>query len=119
MFFVVGEMEYVFHAYETQTNDDKGNQVWNVAFRAQKGNRTSHGITGSGNASQVMAAVIQCIKKWIELYPKVVTFFFSAKLDEPSRVKLYSRMAQSIKVPGWKMYKETFKTKELYYFTKG
>jgi hypothetical protein len=118
MVFVVNGMEYVFSAYENEDEDKDGYPIWNIAFRAQKGDVSTHGITNTGSAAQVMATIIQCIKKWISMYPMVRTFFFTASDNEPSRVRLYNRMAQSVKLPGWKSETRPHKTKQEYYFHK-
>ena len=118
MSFFVDNTEYTFKAYENEDEDKQGHPIWNISFQGDQGGKAAFGITNAGNAPQVLAMVVQCIKKWLSMYPSVYIFFFSAKTTEPSRVKLYNRMARALITPGWRMYKEMSKTGQLFYFTK-
>jgi hypothetical protein len=80
--FVIDDIEYSFHA-----RNEKG--TWEIAFSQYEG----IGITGSGNAPQVFAAISKCLDMFLKKY-KPMEFWFSAK--EPSRRKLYKRFAKLI-----------------------
>lgn len=72
-----------------------------VVFGMEGDNMTSksrYGITGNGNAMTTFATVIDIIKTyaWRE---RPHQFMMSAA--EPSRVKLYKRMVNAIKIPGY------------------
>lgn len=98
--FVVGGIEYMFHAYGTDG-------VWEVEFKTQgsRQNRTNKfGLTGTGNSAEVMSTVVDIMREFLAKYDgKIETLTFSAKED--SRQSLYAKMAQRL-LPNWTLHKE-------------
>jgi hypothetical protein len=71
--------------------DIAGAYSLSVSFTTKHG----QGITGTGNAFAVFSTVINIMREAInERHPKM--FAFSAKRNQPSRVKLYHRMAMRL-----------------------
>jgi len=103
--FIVNDIEYEFNA-----NNEKG--AWQIEFGQDKGT----GITGEGNAIQVFGAVAKCLNIFIKKY-KPREFWFTAK--EPSRKKLYHRMAKMlIKKYPYNFIKEKFYDEDAFIFEK-
>jgi hypothetical protein len=61
----------------------------------------THTATGTGDELVVFSTVIAIIREYLKRTPthKIV---FTSKTSEPSRVKLYDRMARTL-VPGWQL----------------
>ena len=86
--FEVGDVPYIFSA---ELLNPKA-KAWHISFKA-KGDEFSneYGVLGTGNASHVFSTVLDIMRDFLKVYKgNVNTLKFSA--DEPSRVKLYSRM---------------------------
>lgn len=95
--FNVGEIPYTFVAY----SNGPGSQDWEVEFKvAGKGRRTNKfGLTGTGNAANVMSAVVDIMRDFLAMYKgNVQSLSFSA--DEQSRQGLYARMVKRL-LPDW------------------
>lgn len=58
--------------------------------------KSSIGITGSGDAFRVFATVADAIKKYLAKNPEIEKVEFAADSDEKSRIKLYDSMAKVI-----------------------
>jgi len=86
---------------------------WQLMFVSDMG----LGITGSGNALQVFAAVGKCIDMFLKKY-KPERFAFTAK--EESRKKLYLKMSKLItkKYPYVYRTEGEYKDDEVYIFTR-
>jgi hypothetical protein len=96
--FKVGDVPYKFVAY----TDPENWGTWEVEF-AVAGPRDKHatkfGLTGTGNAAEVMSTVTDIMREFLQRYKgNVNRLIFTA--DEPSRQKLYSRMIQRL-LPNW------------------
>lgn len=63
----------------------------------------SHSVTNQGDAFRIFATVIECIKNFTASYPYVKKLQFSSETKEPSRVKLYNRMAAMMPRLGWEV----------------
>ncbi len=86
--FEVGDVPYIFSA---ELLNPKA-KAWHISFKA-KGDEYSneYGVLGTGNASLVFSTVLDIMRDFLKTYKgNVSTLKFSA--DEPSRIKLYSRM---------------------------
>jgi hypothetical protein len=64
--------------------------MWEVDF-FKIGDADGHGITGTGNASQVFATVMRVVQDFKNKY-KSPPLTFAANNMEPSRIKLYDKM---------------------------
>jgi hypothetical protein len=71
------------------------------------GSKDSMGITGTGDELDVFSAAVKLLKEFMNSKWQK-RFYFTAKLSEHSRVKLYDRMAKRVirEIPGWEF--ETF-----------
>ena len=100
--FVIGDIQYKFYAYSSQPG------TWEVEFKIVEGGDPGNrfGVTGTGNAAQVMSTVTDILRAFLEKYKdQITTLTFSAK--ESSRQALYARMARRL-LPNWKF--EHFKS---------
>jgi hypothetical protein len=90
----------VFNA--SQYDDDEGKSIWEIDFTEYEkdGTGTTFRKTGSGNELQVFSFVIESIKDLISSYHPDQLTFISHKADD-NRTKLYQRMLNRIKVPGY------------------
>lgn len=76
-----------------------------VSFGLQgKSGADHYGIEGTGDEIQVFATVVAMIRKYMSNKPFLTHIFFSAKMSEASRVKLYDRMVGRL-LQGWKVDK--------------
>jgi hypothetical protein len=96
----IGGRVIVFNA--SQYDDDEGKSVWEIDFTEYEkdGTGTTFRKTGSGNELQVFSFVIESIKDLISSYHPDQLTFTSHKADD-NRTKLYQRMLNRIKVPGY------------------
>lgn len=98
--FRVGSIPYQFTAF---TNPDNIG-VWEVEFKNnQRGpeKKTKFGLTGTGNAAEVMAVVVDIMREFLQRYQGSITSLsFSA--DEDSRQSLYARMVKRL-LPSWNL----------------
>ena len=99
--FVVGEVPYKFYAFTTP--DTPG--VWEVEFsvnrsnRASRNHKTRYGLTGTGNAAEVMSTVVDIMREFLQRYQgNITTLVFTA--EEASRKALYARMISRL-LPTW------------------
>lgn len=91
----VGGRTIVFGAHK------EGKQTWVISFAEGEEDDAIYTKTGSGTPMQVFAFVIDCINDFIiDMEPE--TFQFSASFSEPSRMKLYQRIAASNKFRGFR-----------------
>lgn len=73
--------------------------VWDIEFTSNVGGSLSSGITGSGNAMKVFAAINECLQHFIRT-KKPDGFQFEA--FEPSRKKLYDVLSKKLSTElGW------------------
>jgi hypothetical protein len=80
---------------------DEGDQkIWEVLFTSTKDGKTTVKKTGERGELQVFSFVIETIKELIARYQPDRIEFTSSKADE-NRTKLYNRMANRIKLPGY------------------
>lgn len=97
--FDVGDTNYEFEAHQTSGGVDDPD-YYTIEFTANTNNRTSQGITNTGNALQVFATIKAMVSEFIKLNnPEAI--LFTAK--EPSRVKLYDRMAKLFVAIGFRL----------------
>lgn len=103
--FHVGDIPYQFHAY-TYTDDPT---IWDVEFKnatrgAEQGRTSKFGLTGTGNAAQVMSTVADIMREFLQRYQgKISQLTFTA--EEPSRQALYARMAKRL-LPSWNVVQD-------------
>jgi hypothetical protein len=100
--FVIGDIQYKFYAYSS----DPG--TWEVEFKIVEGGDPGNrfGITGTGNAAQVMSTVTDILRAFLEKHQgQISKLIFSAK--ESSRQALYAKMAKRL-LPNWNL--EHFKS---------
>ena len=103
--FHVGNIPYQFHAY-TYTDDPT---IWDVEFKnatrgAEQGRTSKFGLTGTGNAAQVMSTVADIMREFLQRYQgKISQLTFTA--EEPSRQALYARMAKRL-LPSWNVVQD-------------
>lgn len=103
--FHVGDIPYQFHAY-TYTDDPT---IWDVEFKnatrgAEQGRTSKFGLTGTGNAAQVMSTVADIMREFLQRYQgKINQLTFTA--EEPSRQALYARMAKRL-LPSWNVVQD-------------
>lgn len=107
--FTIKENTYEFDALDEREmgekdypdSDPRAGKIWDVSFTLKGGDEDEpYHKTGTGNAFAVFAAFTECVKKFIELYPKVEEIYFEGDMSESSRIKLYDR-PNFIKIPGW------------------
>lgn len=102
--FTVGDIPYKFYAFaDSAIVDDEDNDIWNVwgvEFRlaGTRDRNKRFGLSGTGNASLVMATVVDIMRNMLEDRPYITKLVFSAK--EESRQGLYKRMVQRL-LPAW------------------
>ena len=99
--FHVGDVPYQFHAYTYSENPT----VWEVEFknasRGQQGRTTKYGLTGTGNSAEVMSTIADIMREFLQRYQGSISeLMFTA--EEPSRQRLYGRMAQRL-LPDWEI----------------
>jgi hypothetical protein len=87
-YFDIEDIPYNFLALKNAVGEK-----WSVAFFQATDKIGTSDITGVGNAPQVFSAVKKCFEKFTKK-SKPQMFMFSAK--EPSRKKLYDRMAKLV-----------------------
>jgi hypothetical protein len=108
--FVVGNMNYeiTFDEHTLEHPDFNVNgkhvRVAEVVFAAEVNSHTpdeekSIGLTNTGNAVFVFATVIQIMSEYADHAQNINGFVFRA--DEPSRVRLYTRIVKSFTTKGW------------------
>lgn len=69
-------------------------EQWEVGFfRAGAQHKSAMGILNTGDAFPVFTTVIKMLLEWIK---KIKPEFFNLSAEEPSRVKLYSRMLSKL-----------------------
>ena len=98
--FKVGDQPYRFLAY---CEDMNGEGPWEVEFASERGdsNSTRFGLTGTGNAAEVMSTVVDIMRSFLKEHKdKITELVFSAK--EGSRQGLYARMVQRL-LPDWEL----------------
>ena len=97
---IIGGRTIVFNS--AQYDDDEGRSVWEIDFTEyeKNGTGTTFRKTGSGGELQVFSFVIESIKDLIARYHPDQLTFTSHKADN-NRTKLYQRMLNRIKVPGY------------------
>ena len=97
---IIGGRTIVFNS--SQYDDDEGKSGWEINFTEyeKNGTGTTFAKTGSGGELQVFSFVIESIKDLIARYHPDQLTFTSYKADE-NRTKLYQRMLNRIKVPGY------------------
>jgi len=73
--------------------------IWSVSFMQKIGKGGTTGLTGTGNATHVFSAILDCLRNFIRtMNPKALAFTASGS----SRQKLYGRMAEVMaKGLGW------------------
>lgn len=98
--FKVGNIPYRFYAY----TDSSTPGSWEVEFKNNTrdkpmGRTAKFGLTGTGNAAEVMATVSDIMREFLQQYKgsvKAITF----TADEASRKSLYMRMVKRL-LPDW------------------
>ena len=100
--FHVGDIPYQFHAY---THASENPTAWEVEFknatRGQSGRSTKFGLTGTGNSAEVMSTIADIMREFLQRYQGSISQL-SFTADEPSRQRLYARMAQRL-LPDWEI----------------
>jgi hypothetical protein len=87
----------------TEDEDNPSGANWEMNFTVD-GKLTIPTTKGSlSNALSVFATVTQIMADFIKTHPEARTILFSAKLAEPSRVKLYDRLAMKMPQLGFKL----------------
>ena len=97
--FSVGDVHYTFTAVQ---DPDEAPGDWDVDFAAKQANgMASWGVTGTGNAPQVLGTVVDIIKAFItSKKASIRRMTFAAKED--SRQGLYARMVKRL-LPKWNL----------------
>jgi hypothetical protein len=90
----------VFNAAVNIPDEVRRDGDWEIEFIEKKGTKVTYGKTGSGSEMQVFSFVIACIKELTARYHPASISFDSHKKDM-NRSKLYQRMVQKIKIPGY------------------
>jgi hypothetical protein len=81
---------------------ERFDDIWEITFIVHSANLFSNEkITGTGNAILVFSTVIDIISHAVDS-KNIQTLTFSANHDEPTRVKLYDRMAAVFAKKGWR-----------------
>lgn len=73
---------------------------WGLEFGFIDQDRAMH-ATGGGNEMKVFSAVQEILQKYLD--QKGRKFYFTAKLEEPTRIKLYDRLVNRLNLDGWEM----------------
>ena len=96
----IGGRVIVFNA--AQFENEHGESIWEIDFveYEKNGIDATFGKTGSGSELQVFSFVIESIKDLIATYHPDELIFTSSKADK-NRTKLYQRMMNRVKVPGY------------------
>ena len=99
--FHVGDVPYQFHAYTYSENPT----VWEVEFKNASRNienrSSKFGLTGTGNSAEVMSTIADIMREFLQRYQGSISqLMFTA--DEPSRQRLYAKMAQRL-LPDWEL----------------
>jgi len=76
---------------KSPTNGRTGVEV--IFYDANENDNDNIGITNKGDAVKVFSTVKAVLTKFLSEHPKASVVAFSAKTDEPSRVKLYQTFA--------------------------
>ena len=100
--FNVEGIPYKFNAY--LPDDDTG--VWDIVFelndkraiKADEPRLSNFGLSGSGNAAQVMGTIVDILRDFMKIYKNITAINFTAQ--ESSRQSLYTRMIMRL-LPGW------------------
>lgn len=97
--FVVGDIQYKFYAFRNPGSKNAWEAEFKIVEGGDPGNR--FGITGTGNAAQVMSTITDIMRAFLDKYKdKIDSLVFSAK--ESSRRALYARMTKRL-MPNWKL----------------
>ena len=108
--FKIGDVEYIWHAH-SKPRDPKS---WIIEFktRDEVDQDKSFGLTGSGNAAEVMSTVVDITRAFLEQYKdNVMELAFLAK--EESRASLYAKMIKRL-LPDWNLYQRNKGGTEFY-----
>ena len=108
--FKIGDVEYIRHAH-SKPRDPKS---WIIEFktRDEVDQDKSFGLTGSGNAAEVMSTVVDITRAFLEQYKdNVMELAFLAK--EQSRASLYAKMIKRL-LPDWNLYQRNKGGTEFY-----
>lgn len=101
--FDTGEIRYELEAHETGGDADESD-YYTMEFTAHFDNHSSQDITNTGKSLQVFATVTVIVRDFIKRNkPNVI--LFTAK--EPSRVKLYDRLAKLFVAAGFSLEVDT------------
>ena len=76
-------------------------EVWSVTFTLGQGIYGIETMAGTGDAIAVFSTVLDIMVKTAK-YKNIQTFSFDADNTEPSRVKLYHRLAKQFEKKGWR-----------------
>ncbi|WP_407303743.1 hypothetical protein [Acinetobacter sp.] len=102
--FTVNGKTYVCEFFEGPRSGEFGLEFHFVLKGAKTSNGKDNevGITGTGDELEVFSGVMQVLKTYMNVRWHRL-FHFAAKLEEPSRVKLYDRMVKRLKkeFPKW------------------
>jgi len=102
--FIAGELEYSFTA-DFITHHEEAGMVWEIFFANESalGNLLGkYKSTGTGNEVAVFSTVMSMIQDFANTISPD-TIIISAANDEPSRVKLYARMAKRAGLMGYEL----------------
>ena len=107
--FDVGEFEYSVKMLGNGSGDfmlsdpeEHFGNTWEVDFKQHSDSEgTKSTITGSGNALVVLTTVMEIISQIIK-EKNIITLIFQADNAEPSRLKLYHRLAKQFEKKGWR-----------------
>lgn len=96
----------VFQWSPLELEDDVEVESVNVQFSLNLDNRSTQGITDSGDAFNVFATVWAIIRDFVKANPEVEFIWFTASGSEPSRIRLYTTFMKQIPriLPGWEVY---------------
>jgi hypothetical protein len=88
--------------FELGGPDEHFTNVWQAHFMqySESGGSVDR-ITGTGNAFTVFTTIIEIIEQTVKLF-NIQTLEFQADNTEPSRVKLYDRLAKHFEKKGWR-----------------
>jgi len=114
--FSINDTEYEANISVITIPNDKDFNKWVIDFQALSDTLSTTDITNTGHVFQVFAAMFKCIKDFAKREKPTSDIIMYAKIDEPSRVKLYDKLfKQKSKEFGYSLFKKEKKTNFIKY----
>ena len=102
--FKAGESLFRFTA-DFRNHDEQDGMIWEIFFKDETADGNKYEITNSGNEVAVFSTVFAMLKEFAgTVQPDLI--LAGAAIKEPSRVKLYSRMAKRAGLVGYAFAEE-------------